>query len=112
MWDMFPPTSNICHRRPRGGITTVRIYVGSLPYRATEQDLADLFGQIGQVLSATVIIDRDTGRSKCFGFVEMSNDQEARTAIEIGITKKCRGDHVLAQSARYAVALSLSPCHP
>jgi len=60
----------------------VRIYVGSLPYRATEQDLADLFGQIGQVLSATVIIDRDTGRSKGFGFVEMSNDQEARTAIE------------------------------
>src|SRR5260221_554581 len=47
-----------------------------------EQDLADLFGQIGQVLSATVIIDRDTGRSKGFGFVEMSNDQEARTAIE------------------------------
>src|SRR5260370_21775993 len=82
MWDMFPPTSNMCHRRPRGGITTVRIYVGSLPYRATEQDLADLFGQIGQVLSATVIIDRDTGRSKGFGFVEMSNDQEARTAIE------------------------------
>ena len=60
----------------------MRIYVGSLPYRATEQDLADLFGQIGQVLSATVIIDRDTGRSKGFGFVEMSNDQEARTAIE------------------------------
>src|SRR6266446_8740514 len=82
MWDMFPPTSNMCHRRPRGGITTVRIYVGSLPYRATEQDLADLFGQIGQVLSATVIIDRDTGRSKGFGFVEMSNDQEARNAID------------------------------
>jgi len=60
----------------------VRIYVGSLPYRATDQDLADLFGRLGQVLSATVIIDRDTGRSKGFGFVEMSNDQEARTAID------------------------------
>ncbi len=60
----------------------MRIYVGSLPYRATDQDLADLFGRIGQVVSATVIIDRDTGRSKGFGFVEMSNDQEARTAID------------------------------
>ncbi len=60
----------------------VRLYVGSLSYQTTEQDLADLFGQIGQVLSATVITDRETGRSKGFGFVEMSNDEEARRAIE------------------------------
>ena len=60
----------------------MRIYVGRMPYRATDQDLADLFSRVGQVLSATVIIDRDTGRSKGFGFVEMSNDQEARTAID------------------------------
>ncbi len=62
--------------------TIVRIYVGSLPYQTTSQDLIDLFGQVGQVLSATVITDRDSGRSKGFGFVEMSNDQEARNAIE------------------------------
>jgi cold-inducible RNA-binding protein len=60
----------------------VRLYVGSLSYQTTEQDLADLFGQVGQVLSATVITDRETGRSKGFGFVEMSNDEEARRAIE------------------------------
>jgi cold-inducible RNA-binding protein len=60
----------------------VRIYVGSLPYQTTDQDLADLFGQVGEVVSATVIMDRDTGRSKGFGFVEMSNDQEAQKAIE------------------------------
>ncbi len=60
----------------------MRLYVGSLPYQTTDQDLADLFGQVGQVLSATVIIDRDSGRSKGFGFVEMSNDQEARNAID------------------------------
>ena len=60
----------------------VRLYVGSLSYQTTEQDLADLFGQVGQVLSATVITDRETGRSKGFGFVEMSNDDEARRAIE------------------------------
>jgi RNA recognition motif-containing protein len=60
----------------------LRLYVGSLPYQTTEQDLSDLFGQIGQVQSATVITDRDSGRSKGFGFVEMGNDQEAREAID------------------------------
>ena len=60
----------------------MRLYVGSLPYQTTDQDLSDLFGQVGQVLSATVITDRDSGRSKGFGFVEMSDDQEARNAID------------------------------
>lgn len=62
--------------------TIVRIYVGSLPYQTTDQDLVDLFGQVGEVVSATVIMDRNSGRSKGFGFVEMSNDQEAQKAIE------------------------------
>ena len=60
----------------------MRIYVGGLPYQTTEQDLLDLFAQVGHVTSASVITDRASGRSKGFGFVEMSNDQEARTAIE------------------------------
>ncbi|MGZ3642534.1 MAG: RNA recognition motif domain-containing protein [Ktedonobacteraceae bacterium] len=60
----------------------MRLYVGSLSYQTTEQELADLFGQVGQVVSATVITDRDSGRSKGFGFVEMSNDDEARKAID------------------------------
>src|SRR2546425_8063001 len=60
----------------------MRLYVGGLPYQTTEKDLLDLFEQGGQVTSATVITDRDTGRSKGFGFVEMSDDQEARSAIE------------------------------
>lgn len=59
----------------------MKLYVGKLPYRTTEQDLSDLFGQYGQVLSSTVIMDRETGRSKGFGFVEMSDDQEAQTAM-------------------------------
>jgi RNA recognition motif-containing protein len=62
--------------------TIMRLYVGGLPYDTTEQDLRDLFGQAGQVIEATVITDRDSGRSKGFGFVEMSDDQGARTAIE------------------------------
>ena len=60
----------------------MRLYVGGLPYQTTEQDLTDLFTQVGNVTETAIIMDRDTGRSKGFGFVEMSNDQEARTAIE------------------------------
>jgi RNA recognition motif-containing protein len=60
----------------------MRLYVGGLPYQTTEQDLIDLFEQIGQVTFTTIITDRDTGRSKGFGFVEMSDDEAARTAIE------------------------------
>ena len=59
----------------------MKLYVGRLPYSTTEQDLADLFGQLGEVVSATVIMDRETGRSKGFGFIEMSNDQDAQNAI-------------------------------
>ena len=60
----------------------MRLYVGGLPYQTTEQDLYDLFGQTGNVTSATVITDRASGRSKGFGFVEMANDQEARSAMD------------------------------
>ena len=59
----------------------MRLYVGGLPYQTNEQDLVDLFAQVGQVTEATVITDRETGRSKGFGFVEMSR-QEAQSAIE------------------------------
>ncbi|MBV9019868.1 MAG: RNA-binding protein [Chloroflexi bacterium] len=60
----------------------MRLYVGGLPYQTTEQELIELFEQVGQVTFATIITDRDTGRSKGFGFVQMSDDQIARTAIE------------------------------
>ncbi len=60
----------------------MRLYVGGLSYQTTDQDLVDLFGQVGQVVSATVVTDRDSGRSRGFGFVEMSNDEEARKAID------------------------------
>lgn len=60
----------------------MKLYVGKLPYQTTDQDLADLFGQYGQVSSANVIVDRGTGRSKGFGFIEMPNAQEAQTAMK------------------------------
>jgi RNA recognition motif-containing protein len=58
-----------------------KLYVGNLSYNVDSSELEQLFGQHGQVVSAQVISDRDTGRSKGFGFVEMSNDEEAAAAI-------------------------------
>ena len=58
-----------------------RIYVGGLPYSASEQDLNNLFATHGTVNSATVITDKYTGQAKGFGFVEMSTEAESKTAI-------------------------------
>ncbi len=60
----------------------MRIYVGNLAYRTSEDDLRTLFEEYGTVDSASIIFDRETGRSKGFGFVEMPNDGEAAKAIE------------------------------
>lgn len=59
----------------------MKIFVGNLPFRTTDDDLRNLFEQHGQVLSANVVLDRETGRSRGFGFVEM-NDDDARNAIQ------------------------------
>ena len=59
-----------------------KLYVGNLTYQVTETDLEQLFSQFGTVQSAQVIQDRETGRSKGFGFVEMSSDAEAQAAIQ------------------------------
>ncbi len=59
-----------------------RLYVGNLKYTVSSEQLQDLFEQYGAVSSATVLSDRETGRSRGFGFVEMSNDDEADAAIE------------------------------
>lgn len=59
-----------------------KLYIGNLSYNVDEQSLSDLFSQFGQVESARIITDRDSGRSKGFAFVEMSSDTEATTAIE------------------------------
>lgn len=59
-----------------------RLYVGSLPYTTTDEQLSELFGQAGTVESAKVIMDKFSGRSKGFGFVEMGTEEEAQKAIE------------------------------
>ena len=59
-----------------------KLYCGNLSYNLSSSDLEDLFSQFGTVASAQVISDRDTGRSKGFGFVEMGTDEEAQAAID------------------------------
>jgi cold-inducible RNA-binding protein len=59
-----------------------RIYVGNLPFSATDAELRELFAQHGTVESVSIITDRDTGRPRGFGFVEMSTEDEAKKAIE------------------------------
>ncbi len=59
-----------------------KLYVGNLPYSVRDDDLQQAFGAFGQVNSAKVMMERDTGRSKGFGFVEMGSDAEAQSAIE------------------------------
>ena len=59
-----------------------KLYVGNLSYDTTDSDLRELFEEHGTVESAQVIMDRDSGRSKGFGFVEMADDQEAQAAID------------------------------
>ena len=58
------------------------IYVGNLPWSASEQELADSFGEFGTVEKASIIVDRDSGRSKGFGFVTMNDNEEGNNAIE------------------------------
>ena len=61
---------------------SMKLYVGNLPYNTSEDDLRTLFSQYGSVDSVAIITDRDTGRSKGFGFVEFGNDEEAKNAIQ------------------------------
>ena len=68
-----------------------KLYVGNLPFSATEDLLRDKFSECGTVDSAKLITDRDTGRSKGFGFVEMSTDDEAQEAIEKFDGQDCEG---------------------
>jgi len=62
-------------------LQTMNIYVANISFRASEGDLKDLFQQFGEVSSAKIVTDRDSGRSRGFGFVEMPNDSEGAAAI-------------------------------
>ena len=77
-----------------------KLYVGNLTYETTASDLEALFGQFGTVQSAQVIADRDSGRSKGFGFVEMGSDQEAQAAIAGLSGKEVNGRSLTVNEAK------------
>jgi len=77
-----------------------KLFVGNLAYGVNDTQLGELFGVHGAVVSAKVIVDRDTGRSKGFGFVEMSNDTEAQAAIAALNGKDFEGRALTVNEAR------------
>ena len=79
---------------------SMRLYVGNLSYNVTNSSLEELFAQYGSVKSAQVIQDRDTQRSKGFGFVEMSDDNAAREAIKALHDKEHDGRNLTVNEAR------------
>jgi RNA recognition motif-containing protein len=78
----------------------MNIYIGNLPYSVTDGDLRDKFSEFGQVHSANIIIDKFSGRSKGFGFVDMPNESEARTAIDAMNDKDFKGRTIKVNEAR------------
>ena len=78
----------------------LNLYVGNLPYSMTDQELSDIFAEIGEVQSARVMNDRETGRSRGFGFVEMANDDDGREAIEKLNGQDCGGRALVVNEAR------------
>ncbi len=77
-----------------------KLYVGNLPYSVRDEDLQQSFGQFGAVTSAKVMMERDTGRSKGFGFVEMGSDAEAQAAINGMNGQPLGGRSVVVNEAR------------
>jgi len=78
----------------------LNLYVGNLPYTLTDQELNDIFSEIGEVQAARVMNDRETGRSRGFGFVEMKNEDDGREAIEKLNGADCGGRSLVVNEAR------------
>lgn len=77
-----------------------KLYVGNLPYGVRDMDLEQAFSQFGQVISAKVMMERDTGRSKGFGFVEMGSDTDAQAAIQGMHDQALGGRNIVVNEAR------------
>jgi cold-inducible RNA-binding protein len=79
---------------------TIRLFVGNLNFKTTSEDLQELFGQVGEVQSASVVTDRETGRSRGFGFVEMASQEDGQRAIEQFNGKEYGGRNLTVNEAR------------
>ena len=90
-----------------------KLFVGGLPYRTTSDELKDAFAKAGEVATASVVTDRETGRSRGFGFVEMAQDADADTAISMWNGKDFDGRTLTVSDARPKAACPASrsvPC--
>jgi len=77
-----------------------KLYVGNLDYSVTSQNLEELFSEAGEVVEATVITDKYSGRSKGFGFVQMKDDKQAKKALEMFNEKEYKGRTLRVDEAR------------
>jgi RNA recognition motif-containing protein len=77
-----------------------KLYVGNLSFRTTSEDLQEYFGQAGTVQSAQIVTDRDTGFSRGFGFIEMSSDEEATSAVSMFNGQELDGRSLVVNEAR------------
>jgi cold-inducible RNA-binding protein len=77
-----------------------KLFVGSLPWAVNDESLKQAFTAYGKVVSATVVVDRRSGRSKGFGFVEMENDSEANAAIEALNGSELNGRNIVVNEAK------------
>lgn len=77
-----------------------KLYVGGLPYSTTQDELSEFFSKAGKVASATIISDKMSGRSKGFGFVEMTSDEEAQAAIKMFNGTEMEGRKLTVDEAR------------
>lgn len=89
-----------------------RLFVGSLAYTVTNEELEEFFASVGTVASAKVIVDHESNRSKGFGFVEMSNDDEAKAAIEQLDGKELNGRPIAVNEARPQESRGNGPRRP
>jgi RNA recognition motif-containing protein len=77
-----------------------KLFIGSLAWATTDDSLRDFFAQVGEVVSANVIVDRETNRSKGFGFVEMASDEDAKKAVDQLNGKDLDGRPIVVSEAR------------
>jgi len=79
---------------------STKVYVGNLPYTTTEEELQSLFSEAGTVIAATIIVDKFSGRSRGFGFVEMSSGEEAEKAIALMNGRAMQDRELVVNEAR------------
>jgi RNA recognition motif-containing protein len=94
LFESFPTNTN------GGALMPSKLYVGNLPYAVTNDDLQELFSQVGQVQSVAIITDKFSGQSKGFGFVEMSTAEEASRAIQQFNDTELKGRNIKVNEAK------------